>query len=244
VEQELHRELRMPKLDHIVWAAITFINFNYNASYMRILGRESFLKRLRESPQEITVYEVRDLLVQFLNDWGCRLRNYDDVTASKLKDCIISAHSDLVFFRKYSILEFDFEDRENNQKIIDLFNKFWTFSTGSQIGSNFGSTATSKTLHILNPNLFTMWDDEIRYRYGFIMGSGSDYLKFLQKIKEIGECLADGCRQRCGVTDPALWLSGRLNISPAHTLTKFIDEFNWLTCKRGLSKPPDWSCPF
>ena len=244
MDQEPHRELRKPKLDDIIWAAITFIDFNYNASYSRILKRESFLKTLRESPQEAQVDDVKVVLVQFLNDWGCRLRNYDDATASKLRDCIVSAHSELLLFQDRSILDFDFEDEENDQKVISLFNNFWTFSGGSRIGSNFGSTATSKTLHILNPNLFTMWDDEIRYRYGSIMGSGSDYLKFLQKIKEIGECLADECRQRFGVTDPALWLSGRLNISPAHSLTKFIDEFNWLTCKRGLSKPPDWGCPF
>src|SRR3972149_10565048 len=153
----------MPNLDDIIWAAITFIDLNYNASYLRILGREGFLKTLRESPQEITVDEARHLLVQFLNDWGCRLRNYDDVTASKLKDCVIAVHSDLLSFQNYSILDFDVEDRGNNQKIINLFNKFWTFSGGSQIARNFGSTATSKTLHIVNPNLFTMWDDEIRY---------------------------------------------------------------------------------
>ena len=96
----------MPNLDDIIWAAITFIDLNYNASYLGILGRESFLKTLRESPKEITVDEARHLLVQFLNDWGCRLRNYDDVTASKLKDCIIAVHLDLLSFQNYSILQY------------------------------------------------------------------------------------------------------------------------------------------
>lgn len=234
----------MPNLNDIIWAAITFIDLNYNISYLRILRRESFLKTLRESPQEITVNEVRQLLVQFLNDWGCRLRNYDDVTASKLKDCIITVHSDLLFCQNYSILDFDFEDPENNQRIIDLFNKFWTFSGGSQIASNFGSTATSKTLHIVNPNLFTMWDDEIRYQYGFIMGSGSDYLEFSKEIKNISEHLVNESNERYGAGNPALLLSQRLNISPSFSLVKFIDEFNWLVYKRRLARPPDWVCPF
>jgi hypothetical protein len=138
----------MPNLDDIIWAAITFVDFDYNASYLQILRRQSFLKTLRESPQQIAVNEMRHLLVQFLNDWGCRLRNYDDVTASKLRDCVITVHSDLLSFQNYSILDFDFEDPGNGQKIVNLFNKFWTFSSGSQIANNFGSTATSKTLHI------------------------------------------------------------------------------------------------
>ena len=197
----------MPNLDDIIWAAITFIDLNYNASYLRILGRENFLKTLRESPQEITVDEIRRLLVQFLNDWGCRLRNYDDVTASKLKDCVITVHSDLLSFQKYSILDFDFGNRGNSQKIINLFNKFWTFSGGSKIASNFGSTATSKALHIVNPNLFTMWDDEIRYQYGFIMGSGSDYLNFQRRLEKISENLVNESNERYGTGDPALFLS-------------------------------------
>ena len=230
----------MPNLDDIIWAAITFIDLNYNASYLRILGRESFLKTLRESPQEMTVDEVRYLLVQFLNDWGCRLRNYDDATASKLKDCVIAVHSDLLSFQNYSILDFDFQDRGNNQKIINLFNKFWTFSGGSQIASNFGSTATSKTLHIVNPNLFTMWDDGIRYQYGFIMGSGSDYLEFSKEIRRISENLVNESNERYGTGDPALFLSQKLNINPSFSLVKFIDEFNWLTHTKKLSRPADW----
>ena len=152
----------------------------------------------------MTVDETRHLLVQFLNDWGCRLRNYDDVTASRLKDCIVAVHSDLLFFQKYSILDFDFGNRGNSQKIINLFNKFWTFSGGSKIGSNFGSTATSKALHIINPNLFTMWDDEIRYQYGFIMGSGSDYLEFSKKIRKISQNLVNESNERYGTGGPRL----------------------------------------
>ena len=234
----------MPNLDDIIWAAITFVDLNYNASYLRILRQGSFLKTLRESPQEITLDEVRHLLVQFLNDWGCRLRNYDNVTASKLKGCVIAVHQDLLSLQNYSILDFDFQDRGNNQKIINLFNKFWTFSGGSQIASNFGSTATSKTLHIVNPNLFTMWDDEIRYQYGFIMGSGRDYFEFSKEIRKISEKLVNESNERYGTGDPALFLSQRLNINPSFSLLKFIDEFNWLTHTRKLSRPADWVTHF
>jgi hypothetical protein len=234
----------MPNLNDIIWAAITFVKYNYNDSYLRILGRENFLKTLRESPQDIAVNEVRRFLVQFLNDWGCRLRNYDEVTASKLKDCIINVHSDFLFFQNYSILDFDFEDPGNAQKIINLFNEFWTFSGGSQIASNFGSTATSKTLHIVNPNLFTMWDSEIRYQYGFIMESGSDYIKFLKEIRKISENLVNETQERYETASPALFLSRRLSINPPLSLVKFIDAYNWLTYTKKLSRPTDWITPF
>jgi hypothetical protein len=149
-----------------------------------------------------------------------------------------------LLFQNYSILDFDFENLGNGQKIIDLFNTFWTFSGGSQIASNFGSTATSKTLHIINPNLFTMWDDEIRYQCGFIIGSGSDYLKFSKEIRKVSEGLINESNERYGTGDPALFLSQRLNINPSFSLLKFIDEFNWLTHTRKLSRPADWVPPF
>lgn len=70
----------------IIWAASVFKDEFINAAYLGVLRNRAFLERLRYSPQSLDVTDVRHILVQFLNDWGCRLKNYDNITASNLKN--------------------------------------------------------------------------------------------------------------------------------------------------------------
>jgi len=239
----------MPNLDDIIWAAIASRDpiilreaLSGNQAYLDVIGNEGFLETLRYHPKDLDVNEIRNILVKFLNKWGCMLRNYDTVTASNLKDCIVDIHSDLLAIQNYSILDFDFEITENRDRIEHIFNSFWFYR--SRIVKNFGPTATSKTLHIINHDLFIMWDDAIRLHYwtqnNDIIDSGEGYCFFLIEIKRIAEGLVTECRERFNVADPALWLSERLNIDPPHSLVKFIDEFNWLAYKRRLTRPSDW----
>jgi len=243
----------MPNLDDIIWGTMASRDpevlpeaFNGNNAYLDAIGNEDFLEMLRFHPQDLEVYEIRNVLVKFLNKWGCRLRNYDNITASNLKNCIVSIHPELLSVQNHSILDFDFEVTENGEKIERIFNSFWFY--GSQIAKNFGPTATSKTLHIINPALFTMWDEAIRLRYWVnnnqIIDSGRGYCIFQIEIKRIAEGLMMECMERFHNDNAALMISDRLNINPPHSLTKFIDEFNWLAYKRGLRRPGNWVCPF
>lgn len=243
----------MPNLDDIVWAAITFRDttvipgaLSYNKAYLNIIGSDRFLEALRYSPQDLTVDDVRGIFIDFLNKWGCRLRNYDNVTATNLRNCIVGIHPELSRIRDFSILDFDFDVNENRERIDHVFNKFWFY--GSEIAKNYGPTCASKTLHIINPDLFVMWDDAIRLHYWIqnndIIDSGRGYYFFLIETKRIARRLVEECGERFNVTDLASWLSERLNLNPPHSLVKFIDEFNWLAYKRRLTRPPDWVFPF
>jgi len=241
----------VPNLDDIIWAVITSRDptalreaLSGGQAYIDVISNNTFLEILRHHPEDLDVNEIRFVLIEFLNKWGCRLRNYDNLTASNLKACIVSVQHELLPIQENTIVDFNFETTINKEKIINIFNRFWSFATGSEITKNFGSTATSKTLHIINPNLFTMWDSAIRYHYGFFMESGNDYLQFLVEIKRTAENLVEECSLRFEHNNPALWLSERLNINPPHSITKFIDEFNWLAYKRRLVRPYDWVCPF
>jgi hypothetical protein len=243
----------MPNLDDIIWAAMTSRDpttlreaLSGGQAYIDVISNDTFLEILRYHPGDLDVNEIRFVLIEFLNKWGCRLRNYDSLTAENLKNCIVGIHPELLVTLDFSILTFNFEIIENRERVERIFNSFWFY--GSQIAKNFGPTATSKVLHIINPGLFVMWDDAIRLHYWVhndnIIESGRGYCLFLIEIKRIAQGLVNECRERFNVTDPALWLSERLNINPPHSLTKFTDEYNWLTYKRGLTKPPDWVCPF
>ena len=89
----------MPNLDDIIWGAMASRDpevlpeaFNGNNAYLDAIGNEDFLEMLRFHPQDLEVYEIRNILVKFLNKWGCRLRNYDSLTAENLKNCIVGIH--------------------------------------------------------------------------------------------------------------------------------------------------------
>jgi len=241
----------MPNLDDIIWAAMTSRDptaireaLSGNQAYLDVISNGRFLEILRYHPEDLNVDETRSVLIGFLNKWGCRLRNYDSLTASNLKNCVVGIHRELLVIQDFSIL--NFEITENRERIERIFNSFWFY--GSPIAKNYGPTAASKTIHIINPNLFIMWDNAIRLHYWIqnneIIDSGRGYYFFLVETKRIAEGLVEECSERLNFPDPASWLSERLNINPSHSLVKFIDEFNWLAYKRGLTRPPDWVCPF
>jgi hypothetical protein len=96
---------------------------------------------LRFHPEELDIQDIKNILIDFLNQWGCRLKNYDYSTASNLKVCLVKAHSDLLSFQHNSIL--DMENGFGKEKIENIFNTFWFY--GSDITRNFGPTATSNT---------------------------------------------------------------------------------------------------
>jgi len=70
-------------------------------------------------------------------------------------------------------------------------------------------TGTSKVLHLLNRDLFVMWDKDIRNEYGFDVADGSDYFNFLKLMQEKFKDVE--------------W------DVPNKTLAKAIDEYNQVT---------------
>lgn len=233
----------MPNLNDIIWAANIFRALYYNSSYTRVLRSETFINSLRRSPQDLETNDVKTILLQFLNDWKCRLK-YDDTTATNLKNCIVEVHPELFNIQNFSILDFDFENITNREIIENIFNRFWEYD----IARNYGPTCISKTLHIINPNLFVMWDKKIRLHYwaqnNNITESGRGYYIFLIDIKSIAEQLIDECIERYNNNNPALFISNNLNIDLPLTLAKFIDEFNYLFYTRESRRAQDWTSPF
>jgi len=68
-------------------------------------------------------------------------------------------------------------------------------------------TGASKVMHLLNRNLFVMWDAYIRGAYG-LGNSGKDYVDFLKQMQQEFKSI--------------IW------DVPGKTLTKAIDEFNYV----------------
>ena len=91
-------------------------------------------------------------------------------------------------------------------------------------------TTVSKILHLLNPELFVMWDNDIRKGYKkknrLIRDTPEGYLEFLKETrKELKEALGDRQQETGKVL-------GEIEQEIRHryknkTLARIVDEYNW-----------------
>jgi len=125
-----------------------------------------------------------------------------------------------------SLLDINLDDKEIEDAIKEAYD--------SAEVKYIGATAISKILHLLNPELFVMWDDDIRKKYK-VAGSVAGYLEFLKLVKrEVEEAIEEEARKRgCGKKEiaericrelPSNKLGSKYN---EKTLAKLIDEYNW-----------------
>jgi len=101
---------------------------------------------------------------------------------------------------------------EYEREIVSVFDEL------SQIrfkdNKTVNSTATSKVLHLCCPDLFVMWDANIRCGYRKRKGDGQEYFEFLCKMKEdFLNRLSDVVKQ----------LEKQYKLKP----TRLIDLYNW-----------------
>jgi len=86
------------------------------------------------------------------------------------------------------------------------------------------STATSKAIHMINPNLFVMWDRAIRERAG-CLGNAEGYLDFMMRQHIMARGALDGYKRdhRCSDREAKRRIEGRYEGMP---LTKLLDLYN------------------
>lgn len=86
------------------------------------------------------------------------------------------------------------------------------FNSISGYPKQVGSIAASKALHLIAPDFFVMWDDDIKEYYEF-GDTGKEYQRFLANMKHWIEQL-----------NPTVT---SLSEQFGKTKTKVIDQFNW-----------------
>jgi hypothetical protein len=104
-----------------------------------------------------------------------------------------------------------------SSEFVDIYDEIMNIGWKSEKGKTkrVGPTAASKTLHLVAPNLFIIWDRAIRNHYVF-KESGAEYVRFLVNMQT--------------------WLKklkspiGALQSRYGKSCTKIIDEYNWTKC--------------
>lgn len=193
--------------EKLAWAAL-YVNEIYEAgeepdSYTRIMKENEFLKKLRREtttlPNKRNVEQK--LIRDFLNKWGCRIKSEKiEKCAEELVEKVKELENSIRELAGQKIESPDLFHHSTNsihiQKLFDAIDEI----------EEFGSTTTSKVLHVINPYLFVMNDQSIREEYS-IGNGGENYVKFLIKMQEIARAVIEDFNSLYARNDPAGFLS-------------------------------------
>lgn len=142
----------------------------------------------------LTQEQTRNVILDFLNKWQCRL-SYSFV--SVLTKSLTETEPTLKSLRTLKIEDLNLHNNYPfSDKEIELLNNIKTvfkkiFSTSIKIHNSnrtIGSTATSKLLHMAIPDLFVMWESDVRKFYGYFP-NGSGYVNFMMRMNQYANYL-------------------------------------------------------
>ena len=178
---------------------------NEDFAYLRCLGL------LRGKSMEDRAARA-SLIVEFLNNWDCRLKTAD---TRMMLATWIRRHADrLRALAGVHILDDDLPDAV--EEITALYGELML--TGRAAVSNWSDAAASKALHQLIPGLFVMWDKNIK-------PFAADYGDFTLEMHRVGRRLAD--EARVSRDDVEQHLQEHLGKPVRKTMAKYLDEYNW-----------------
>ncbi len=146
-----------------------------------------------------------------LDAWHQTFYRFGNFDFSLLVDCVTRNLGPINSFQPRSI---DSLASTDENAIKQLFEDFLDALRG---GNRRSPVAVAKSLHLLAPNFFPLWDTEIAIHYSswwaFSMFGAMEYVPFCWKMKHVAQKLAN-----CECI---------LNSSPKRSALKLIDEFNY-----------------
>ena len=152
-----------------------------------------------------------------LDIWHLSFYRFGNFDLSLLIDCVAQNLNILNRFKDRSINSLSNTDED---EIKDLFNQFLDTLRG---GNRRSPVAVAKSLHLLAPDFFPLWDTDIALGYGswwvFSEFGASEYIPFCWKIKYVSERVT-----QCECV---------LNPNPKRSLLKLIDEYNYSRFTKG-----------
>ena len=100
---------------------------------------------------ELTELDTTNILEPYLLEWGRMIRVLSKKGCEKVRIMIVELSNQLVKFQGISLLDFDIN--EEKEEINRIYAQFKNTKAKNR---NVGQTATSKILHIINPELFPL----------------------------------------------------------------------------------------
>jgi hypothetical protein len=241
----------MPNWSEFAWAGFLYGSLGGDRHYQALMQTD-FLPSLRSNPNNVKDTDVQQYLLKgYLNAWRTRLQNSLQ-SASAIKASISDMIPWLSALSGLSIKTVNFQDMlmVNGQRLTVADAVEACYRIFRATGYKIAATATGKVLHVLNPELFVMWDKPIRtcffYENSGITDSPEGYRMFLQQMNRDA---VDVCSSFASAAlnpspelgdSPDAYLSRQMNYNPPKTMAKYLDEYYWVTITNGVAVPPRW----
>jgi hypothetical protein len=164
--------------------------------------------------QDLSYHDVESVLRPYLLKWGKMGRVLGIRGCQIICDKLKELNPKFAVLRHKALLTFDLDAKLKFADIYDeIVNAKWETQKGKT--RRVGPTSASKTLHLVAPDLFMIWDRTIRNYYGF-QETGKEYLRFLVNMKNWLKKLKPTIK--------------KLQAKYQKSSTKIIDEYNWIKC--------------
>ena len=156
------------------------------------------------------VPRVVDALTVLLLVWNARYYQWNNfyLDAEHLEQCLRANWQAIEDFHDRDIMSFAPADGPSIQNLFDSLRQALQINVGDSVRTS--PIGVAKTLHLLAPSFFPLWDTEIASAYGCDhLRGAAEYLRFFGEIRRI-----------------AAELQGVPKV-PGRTLVKQIDEYNF-----------------
>lgn len=173
------------------------------------------------SVKNLTSYEAGDL-IEFVNQWQTR----SPITVGQLFQALERIGPASEQLEGMTLLAVDFGDRAVSARqpgglIRDCFAAVMSAGDRQEV------TGASKMLHVINPELFVMWDGPIQRGYAVLRDPDDYSFRFLPRMQALAQkAIRQFVVAGLGTAEQAL-LAMRSRTC-THTLAKVIDEYNYV----------------
>lgn len=216
------------RFSDLAWGSFVFANLTkHDFTYQALVNDKKFLGLLQTEPSLNEFQQLRDFLVNY----GVHYARKDLADQYLRIWPVIRSH--VYSLNSETLVGCDLHNRELQDSIRHVFSHLqWPHVWG-------GDTVASKVLHFFNTQLFVMWDSDIQVSYEKFGAQG--YLEFLG-IMQTHAIEAVNTFQQLGLSvELADFLSQELGYQAQRPLTKFLDDYNWVTITKGWPATlPEW----
>jgi hypothetical protein len=200
----------------------------YELTECMYFGAIEKLKDVQKNLEKLDdVQHVERVIKLFLIQWGNmnRVVGREGLDWKRLGEKLSSSENDFSVLRNKKLLLIDFDDPTVSNVIVKIYEKLDPLP---YLGS---PTTISKILHLLNPEVFVMWDNAIVEKYRE-MNHGVNYTSrgYLEFLKVTQKEIKEALKERQKATGKRLdEVENEIRLRCKNkTLAKIVDEYNWI----------------
>ena len=226
------------KFNDLAWAAILYYyKSSGDRKYVKLFRDTAFISKLRQMPWDVPYEEFETKVIYgFISSIGLRLpavRGEENVLAH-----IVELHPCIASFQGVCLHDCDLSNEDLQNNIREMYDRLHAIH-------GFWLTGISKVAHLLNDSLFVALNLGTSSYFG-LLGGAEDFIKWLRIVQQSAREVTEDFYTLGLPGSPEEFLSkqlGYMHYGCQKSLTRFIDEYYWLTTSENLPVPPKWLPP-